>query len=508
MKGIKLLASLVILIAIILSVKIAMRIFFPWDLIIWHESCFMINMLKLFHGLPIYTAMSDANSSIYAPALEYITYFVLEPFELALDIRFCRLINVFIGFIGAVGTTLASVFFIKETKIVTSKIWKYATTFGLALLIIFHNYTSASVHPDNLHILHAVFVLLLCFYALKYRNFGLAIISTCLAGTGVLIKQSEVLVSLAPLIVYTVFRLWNWYKLLIIFFISCFIIGTSFYLLWQTNPAYLYTFIIPSSYEKIFPFQDMIYFFPMEMFFSLSMVLLAVVAFLFFWKIKPFLRKLLICWLIVSFLASVINVSIFLWVLPAWWNDLIIINVLCLIIIWPFLLYLTEFFYEKFNSKYVILANALVFFVIIYILFMVFPRHHIPHPGHYKYASKVENMIRKDLKAGENVYVDNGAMFLVRAGFGGVPLDAKAGMFELIKAGLDQQAKSRVRFNAGLYNRLYINNHYVDYEPFSSRKYLFENYEIRKVIPKAPASSLRHGFQPGYMGPCFVMDLK
>src|SRR5882724_12558138 len=87
MRAAAILASLLV---VVLMVEIALRIGYPCDLMMWSESPFMTNMMKLVHGIPIYTDPSDLNSYIYTPGLEYLTYAILGPLGLALDVRFCR----------------------------------------------------------------------------------------------------------------------------------------------------------------------------------------------------------------------------------------------------------------------------------------------------------------------------------------------------------------------------------------------------------------------------------
>src|SRR6185312_1654253 len=73
---------------VVLAVQqLVARIRFPWDLFIWAESPFLTNLLKLDLGQPLYGDPADANSFIYSPGLEYITYLILKPFGRHLDIR-------------------------------------------------------------------------------------------------------------------------------------------------------------------------------------------------------------------------------------------------------------------------------------------------------------------------------------------------------------------------------------------------------------------------------------
>lgn len=106
--------------------------------------------MKLAQGLPIYTDPHDLNSYVYSPGLEYVTYAVLAPFGRGLDVRFCRLVNVVIGFAAAfTAATLASRL---STALGGRPRRREATiVFLVATFIVFANVTAAVPHPDNLH---------------------------------------------------------------------------------------------------------------------------------------------------------------------------------------------------------------------------------------------------------------------------------------------------------------------------------------------------------------------
>src|ERR1043166_8416411 len=70
-----------------LAVVEVLRLQFPWDLFVWAESPFMTNMLKLDLGRPLFGPPADGNSFVYSPGLEYVTFAVLKPLGLQLDIR-------------------------------------------------------------------------------------------------------------------------------------------------------------------------------------------------------------------------------------------------------------------------------------------------------------------------------------------------------------------------------------------------------------------------------------
>ncbi|MCH7995800.1 MAG: hypothetical protein IIB57_15340, partial [Planctomycetes bacterium] len=89
------------------------RVSFPWDLLLWAEAPFMVDMLKIDQGLPIYSDPALANSFVYSPGLQYITFAFLKPFGLHLDIRFCRLISVGMAYLAA-GIVAGTVILVAE----------------------------------------------------------------------------------------------------------------------------------------------------------------------------------------------------------------------------------------------------------------------------------------------------------------------------------------------------------------------------------------------------------
>src|SRR5690606_29365380 len=86
---------------LLLAIQVMLRCLFPWDLYVWAESPFLTDMLKLEQGKPIYGPLADGNSFVYSPGLTYLTYAILKPFGLHLDIRFCRIVTVVIAVLAS-----------------------------------------------------------------------------------------------------------------------------------------------------------------------------------------------------------------------------------------------------------------------------------------------------------------------------------------------------------------------------------------------------------------------
>src|SRR3989442_1746589 len=160
-----LVASLAVLLVLALIVELALRIGFPCDFYLWSESPFMTDMLKLTNHLPLYTDPHDVNSFVYAPGLQFLTYAMLAPFGLALDVRFCRVMNILVGF-GVAACAVALALRIADGMTRGIRRGAFAvTTFCITTLLVFSDFTAAVPHPDSLQMLHATATLLLCHVA-------------------------------------------------------------------------------------------------------------------------------------------------------------------------------------------------------------------------------------------------------------------------------------------------------------------------------------------------------
>lgn len=165
--------------------NIRLRVEFPWDLLSWGESAIMTDLLKIDRGLPVFTSPEQANSFIYSPGLDYLCYGILRPFGLQLDVRYCRLISVSAGILAAaVAAVSITVMSRSEKPDCPWRSW-LLLTFLVAVLLIFSNFTSGVLHPENLFIFHAVATMFITFMALNRRSFRLALTAIVFASLGV-----------------------------------------------------------------------------------------------------------------------------------------------------------------------------------------------------------------------------------------------------------------------------------------------------------------------------------
>ena len=203
----------VVVLGVVLFVEVGWRISFPWDLYVWSESPFLTNMLKLENGSPIFTSPEDANSFVYSPGLEYITWFALKPFNLQLDMRFIRLVNVAIGFVASGFAALVMKEFLARASGQKVSRPTFAAAWLAAILIQFKNFTADVSHPDNLVQLHAMSVLWLTLVAQRQTSFRYGLIAIIWAGAGVLWKQTQIATFMGVIIALALTGGWRGWQL-------------------------------------------------------------------------------------------------------------------------------------------------------------------------------------------------------------------------------------------------------------------------------------------------------
>src|SRR4051812_31629094 len=149
---------IVIVFVAMLVVETVVRIVFPWDLYLWAESPFLTNLMKLDHHLPVYSSPADGNSFVYSPGLEYLTFALLKPFGVELDIRYCRVISTLLGVAAAAFGALTITRLAKTLTPVAGKKLFFPVTWGVLWLVLAKNCMADIAHPDNLHALHSLAV--------------------------------------------------------------------------------------------------------------------------------------------------------------------------------------------------------------------------------------------------------------------------------------------------------------------------------------------------------------
>jgi hypothetical protein len=174
------------------------RIAFPWDLLTCFESPHLAALAKLRAGEPLYGPPADANSEPYPPLAVAVSYTVLQPFGLELDIRGAR--GVAVGI--TLATALTAAWLVRRTLLAAGIARETANRVtplvGAAAFLLLHKcLTSDQPHPDNVHILHAGMLLLFCVQAQTSRRTNDWIAAAMWASLGILTKQTAVLAPVA-----------------------------------------------------------------------------------------------------------------------------------------------------------------------------------------------------------------------------------------------------------------------------------------------------------------------
>src|SRR4029077_299202 len=98
---------------------------------------------------------------------------LLAPFGRALDVRWCRVVSIFLG-LGAAAVFAALTSGVCRTLDSTARRRDtFPLAFAVATLLVFANFTSDVPHPDNLSMLQAMLTLLLTVVALRRNSFPL-----------------------------------------------------------------------------------------------------------------------------------------------------------------------------------------------------------------------------------------------------------------------------------------------------------------------------------------------
>jgi len=72
-------------------------VMFPADLLMWGETDFTGNIIRMRAGLPIYTPVEDVNSSTYPPLASLVTYAIVSVLQLPVEVPVLRLVQ--LGFV-------------------------------------------------------------------------------------------------------------------------------------------------------------------------------------------------------------------------------------------------------------------------------------------------------------------------------------------------------------------------------------------------------------------------
>jgi hypothetical protein len=470
-------AMLVVFVALA-AWQLAMRVPFRWDMYIWSESPFLTNMLKLTAGQPVYTSPDEANSFIYSPGLEYLTYALLRPFGVQLDIRYCRAVSVALAVLASMALGRCARV-LAESLFPGDRVRRVApTTTAFAFLVIYRNFTSDVPHPDNLHIFHASVTLALVFEAVRRGSTGLGAAAVAFASLGVLAKQVAVPSAFgvwAALAVALVSgrRLVVAAPLLALAAVST---ALSVALLWSSHWGRFYTYDTPSAHgvelAKVQLLATQVLFESRVLLLTLA---LAAVAWCTCSARRPAAR-LTIAYLLVG--AAEFGLCLLAHLKPMGaWNNLAGMEAWAVVPVVPLLLACL-----RGVGPFVALGSgvrpaALVFGLVLAAGFV--PRKLPPTLAHAEHCRTLQRFVARDLKGGKRVLVAHGATFLIRNGRRDVPLDRANSLLELNVAGNHDFAATRGRIVDKYYDTIYLNS---DWYPAEIRAAIERNYrEVARV---------------------------
>lgn len=174
--------------------RVVVRMGFDYDLLLWADDYFMTSMLKLAAGVPVYTAVSDANSTIYSPGGPYVHFLLLSPVGLETSLLANRIVNQF-WLAAAIGLGASSVWALARAseKLPAARSAR-ALFLGLSIaalaLCAYANPVADSLHPTNLELcaLSGAVLMLARWNALGHKR--LAVLTVLLPAAALMAKQT------------------------------------------------------------------------------------------------------------------------------------------------------------------------------------------------------------------------------------------------------------------------------------------------------------------------------
>jgi hypothetical protein len=412
-------------------------------------------MLKLTAGQGPHTSPADCNSFIYAPGAEYVTFALLRPFGLQLDIRACRGVTVLFGVVSAVltgglacrvGALLGGKSLGRGARVVASIV---------AAGIIFRNYLGDACHPDNLYGLHAMLLMTLLTAAVSSGRFGVAMAAIALAGVAILVKQTAALgfVGTAAVLVWFGWRRWGVSR-------TALLLGWG--LLWFAGAAWVllhgwgrfWTMTVPSMahvewfrrlvlaghYTGQMPYRMLLFFA-----FAPSLVYVALRS-----RRSEGLRKLLAVWGAIG-VTEVLPALLSYFKAWGYWNNLIIVDVWMAIPILGVLWHAARGDREDPGGA----RRPIAVGAMITLLVTLVPTRTVPTEEEYAFGRALDAAVARDKAEGKRVLVSQGVATLVHNGILEVPLDRWSSGAELETARLPHDS-TRARVAGRFYRKLYI----------------------------------------------------
>lgn len=464
---------------VILAVQVAWRCAFPWDLHFWAESPMMTDLLKLDSGQPVYGPPEDGNSFVYSPGLTYLTYALMKPLGLHLDIRYCRIVTVAVGVFAGIfagSAALRAVKMIAPENHLRGFGWLGA---GIGVLVIFRNFNADVTHPDNLVMFHTAVLLWLTLGALRRRSIGWAIGTMIFAAIGVFAKQTLCIAFIGPALVFLRFKPWGGRNSFILLFVGMLSSGLALTALWLPEFAKFYTWDVLTA-QRIHPTRAYWFFIDFMHIERAPLAFLAVAAAIILWNAGKAGREYLQVWIAIG-LCSVAPGALAFMKHFGTWNNLMIFALWLFLLLWPAVGVWLAGLPEKFRATETTFHHWLAAVLGIFVLLLAPTRLPADKKIHAACA-EIQDRITADIHAGRRVLVAQGTMYQLRAGSKEIPLDRANSIADLKAAGFSNRVKTVERIRNHYYDRLYLA--VEDWYDDEMRAAIREHYQTDKVIAK------------------------
>ena len=446
------------------ALELAKRALFPWDLLIWSESPFMTDMLKLASGASAFGPPADVNSFVYSPGLEYLCYALLAPFGSALDVRFSRSLSMAFGFAAALLLACLVLRWVSALEGERRRPLLACGAFFLGFLLLFRSPTMSAVHPDGLHVLHAFLTFALCSEALRRQDYRLALAAMCVSGLGVWTKQPAALSFVGAGAALTLGHPWGRSRALALFAVGAALMLASLACLLGPEQSRFYLLELPLhhgvKWSKVvglimhdivaIPHRLLIWLFGAAALGQLWVRSDAASA-----------RTYLVPWLCIGVFnvlgsfapyMKAMGIQNNLYPMDLWW----LIPVLVAFVrfdAWPaaaprpFAVVLP-----------VCLALCLlpVFDFFAYAEGEVAPNQLLIRDVHYAYGREYDALVKRDLETGKRVLIAHGTMTWIRSGRREPPLDRMVSALELEVGEMSDRAGTAQRLAERAYDRIYL----------------------------------------------------
>lgn len=461
------LASVAALFILYTGWVVALRVQYPYDHLIWAESPFLTNMLKLHNGVELFGPAADANSFVYSPGLEYVCYALLAPFDLHLDVRACRTVNLLIGLAAAAAATS----FVLDT--VNTEALERPARHALHILVaasltlvIAKNFTFDICHPDNLHALHIAGGLALGLRATRNESYPLALATAALMGLGILFKQTGALGGMGVAIALALVgrSRWGSHKAaaVVLAAMATTAMG-AWWLLVHLPHGRLWLLDVVAAHEISLTKLDHLWAYDGGNLHR-SVLYVGAVVIALHNSMRGDDRTRVRTWLWLSAGAGVLPTVLAYTKRFGLFNNLVILDLWAALLVLPALI--------EHGRERITPAAALVLLTL-----GLYPTKRPPLPDHMRYGRELENALRAD--AGKPTLVAHGTAAWIRSGLRDVPLDRSNSVLELDAAGLASEAATAARIRSRHYDRIYIA--WPRYPP-EIETALREHYTIERTI--------------------------